>query len=123
MWTQLGTVGLGVWLTAAPEVLGLPPAAARNFHVVGPLVAMFGVLAVFEILRPVRWVNALFGVWLVLAPFVLGYGGVALANSAVVGVALVALASIRGVVRETFGGGWRVLWDPAADPVQQGGTT
>jgi hypothetical protein len=69
---------------------------------------------VFEVTRLVRWLNLAFGVWLIVAPWVLGHGQPETVNSTLVGLALTGLAWVRGVADESFGGGWRALWDSRA---------
>jgi hypothetical protein len=113
VWAQLAAFVVGVWLTAAPGVLEFGGPAAANAHVVGPLAAMFALIAAFEVTRPVRWLNLPLGGWLVIAPWVLGYGWAELANGTAAGLALAGLACLRGKVEESFGGGWRVLWGRA----------
>jgi hypothetical protein len=83
-------------------------------------VATAGLVAAFAVTRGVRWVNLPIGAWLVLAPWVLGYGTAEAANSTAVGLLVAASACLRGKAEESFGGGWRVLWGAAADPVRPG---
>jgi hypothetical protein len=120
VWAQLVAFAAGVWLTAAPGVVGYGPPARPNDHIFGPLAATAGLIAAFEVTRAVRWVNLPVGAWLVLAPWVLGYGTGEAANSTATGLLLAATACLRGRAEESFGGGWRVLWDPAADPARSG---
>jgi hypothetical protein len=119
VWPQLCAFALGIWLTAAPGVLGYGGAPAANDHVTGPLAAMFGLVAAFEVTRPVRWVNLLLGLWLVGSVWVLGYRPTELVNATAVGIGLAALACVRGRRGESFGGGWRVLWDSTATRTNQ----
>jgi hypothetical protein len=111
MYAQLAVFLLGVWLTAAPGVLGLSDPARANFHIAGPLVAMFALTAASQATRPVRWVNLPLGAWLVAAPWVLGYAAwPETAWSVAVGLGVAGLAAVRGTVTERFGGGWPALW-------------
>jgi hypothetical protein len=111
MYAQFAAFLLGVWLTAAPGVLGLGDPARANFHVVGPLVAMFALTATFQVTRPVRWVNLPLGAWLVVAPWILGYAGwPETAWSVAAGLGVAGLALVRGAVTERLGGGWPALW-------------
>jgi hypothetical protein len=118
MWAQVAAMLVGVWLMAAPAVLGYTGPARTNDHVVGPLAATFACVAIWEATRPVRWANLVLGAWLVLAPWWLGYDRVAAANSVTAGVALVTLSVVRGRLKHRFGGGWSALWvrgAPAAE--------
>ena len=113
MQAQLLAAILGVWLMAAPAVLGYGEPAATSDRVVGPLAASFAVVAVWQVTRPVRWGNLPLGVWLLAAPWLLGYERAAFLNSMAVGAALVACALVRGTVdSRRLGGGWSALRNP-----------
>ncbi|MDP8923989.1 MAG: SPW repeat protein [Chloroflexota bacterium] len=109
MWAQLASTAIGLWLMAAPAVLGYGDPAKRIDHIVGPVAASFAFIAVWEVTRSLRWVNVLLGAWLLVAPWVLGYATTPTVNSMVVGTLLIVLASVRGEVTEQFGGGWSSL--------------
>jgi hypothetical protein len=111
VWAQLACTALGVWLMAAPQVLGYHGAARTNDHVVGPLVATFACVAAWEATRSVRWVNLPLGAWLVLAPWVLGGGWFEAAHGTAAGLAVAALALARGETRQKLGGGWSAVWN------------
>ena len=63
-------------------------------------------IALWQLLRPLRWLELVGGAWLLAAPWVLGYGKVAIINSLVVGVLLIVLAFWGGETRKRFAGGW-----------------
>ena len=118
MWAQAVNAALGVWLLAAPAVLGYGGPARTNDRIVGPLAAGLAVIAIWEVTRPVGRANLALGLWLLAAPWLLGYPAVATVNSIVVGLALGALALAPGSYRPgRFGGGWSALWraDRAAE--------
>jgi hypothetical protein len=110
VWPQLVAFALGIWLTASPDVLGYDDQARRNAQIFGPLAATFALVAVFEVTRPVRWLNLPLGLWLVFAPWLLVYRPTETVNTTAVGIGLMTLACVRGRVTEPLGGGWRVLW-------------
>jgi hypothetical protein len=113
MYAQFAAFLLGVWLTASPGTLGYGDPAWSNDHVLGPLAAMAGLIAVFQETRGVRWVNLPLGAWLAAAPWVLGYPGwPETVNSMLVGVGLAGLACVRGTITKQLGGGWAALWRP-----------
>jgi hypothetical protein len=110
MWAAIASTLLGIWLMAAPSVIGLEGAARTNAHVVGPLLATFAGIAISQVTRSFRRLNALLGVWLIIAPVLLGHGSTwAAAHSVAVGIAALALSLISGKSRHQQGGGWRAL--------------
>jgi len=113
MWARLLSVALGVWLMAAPAVLGYGGAAATNDRIVGPLAAALSVVALFEVTRPLRWLALPLGLWLLAAPLALEHTAAATCSDLLTGAALVALAPLGGRVRSRFGGGWSALWGGA----------
>jgi hypothetical protein len=110
MWARLLSAALGVWLMAAPDVLGYGGTAGVGDHVVGPIVVGSAVVAAWPVMRPLRWVGLVAGAWLLVAPWIFGdYGTVAMENGSVVGFLLAALALLGGERESRFGGGWRRL--------------
>ena len=101
---------IGVWLMAAPSVLGLGGAAADSTHIAGALVVTLAVVAFAEPARLVRFLNVLCGVWVLLAPWILEGGTTAWPWSSVAtGVALIALSFRRGPVEDHYGGWQRFI--------------
>jgi hypothetical protein len=109
MWARGLGVVLGLWLMAAPELLGYRDPASTSDRLIGPLVAAFSIIALWEVTRGLRWLTLPLGAWLVVAPWILGYGPTATVNSSVVGLLLVALALLGGSGRDRYGGGWTGL--------------
>ena len=115
MWARILNALLGVWLMAAPAVLGYGAPAAINDRIVGPLVVSFAISSIADVTRPVRRVNILLGAWLLVAPWALGYDGWTVFNSYAVGLLVIGLSLVRGKISSRMGGGWRSLWkDPDA---------
>ena len=111
MWAQILNAILGIWLVAAPAVLGYDGTAADNAHIIGPVVASFAVISWWEATRTVRLYNIPLGAWLLLAPWVLGYDSSGpVVNDMLVGALVLGLSFVKGRVTETFGGGWSTLW-------------
>lgn len=111
MWAQVINFALGIWLMAAPSVLGYAGIATDNDHIVGPVIATFAMIAWWECTRPVRLWNIPLGAWLIVAPWVLGYNdNQILLNSSLVGILVILFSTFRGKVEGTFGGGWSSLW-------------
>lgn len=107
MWAHVINAALGLWLMAAPAVLGYGAPGEVNDRILGPVAATFAIVAWWEATRPVRWVNLPIGIWLLLAPWLLGYDATAaIVNSMVVGLIMALCASVRGKVEKRYGGGW-----------------
>jgi hypothetical protein len=114
MWAQVLNTLLGVWLMAAPDVLGYRGAAGLNDRILGPIAAGAAIIALWECTRALRRINLPIGLWLLVAPWVLGYEAAPLLNSTAVGLSLAACSTVRGGLRQRFGGGWSALWDGRA---------
>ena len=120
MWAQLINAAIGIWLMAAPAVLGYGGTAATIDRVIGPCIAALGVVAVGECTRGVRWWLLPFAAWLIVAPWALQIGPpIYSQNSLACGVGVACFALLRGRVKGQFGGGWSTLLRKGgADPGQ-----
>ena len=107
MWNQVVVIVIGLWLMASPDVMQYGGPVRTNHHIVGPLIVSFGMIALSESMRSMRWVNVGFGLWLIAAPFILSYNAL---NSSLLGTAIVGLSLLEGTRREELGGGWTRLW-------------
>jgi hypothetical protein len=107
---RLMNTALGVWTMAAPGVLGYGRPLATSDWIAGPLVATFAIVAIWEILRPLRLVNVPLGLWIAAAPWILGAAGAARANGTIAGLAIAALALAAGRIEGRYAGGWREAW-------------
>jgi hypothetical protein len=113
MWARILNTGLGLWLMAAPAVLGFTDSpAATNHRIVGPLVVTFAFVAIWQVTRALRRINLASGLWLLAAPWIFGFPTDATVNAMVCGAAIAALSLVQGTRDTSFGGGWRVLWPP-----------
>jgi len=109
-WNLVVCAALGVWLIAAPSVLGLSGHAYSNSILSGALVAMFAVIGFGETARPARLVNVLVGLWLVMSPLVLWNDASGLRwPEAAAGVAVILLSLRRGQVEGRYGSWERAL--------------
>lgn len=111
MWAQIINTLIGIWLMAAPGVLGHNEPGSDSNHIVGPVIATAAMVACWEVARATRKVNILLGLWLIAAPFVLAYETILpIINDMICGVLVVSFALIRGKVEDSYGGGWKALW-------------
>ncbi len=116
MLAQIILVLVGLWLMAAPDVLGYDGAAATSDRIAGPVLAAVSFLAAFQITRGLRWANLPIGAWLVAAPWVLGFPADATVSSMLSGAAALILAPIGSPDQSVYGGGWIALRDTSRLP-------
>jgi hypothetical protein len=109
MWVQLIVIVLGIWLMVSPAVIRYSGLAAHHAHAVGPFIATFACVSIWEVVRPVRWANVVLGIWLLISPALLHFRGGAAVTAVCVGLLTVALSLIRGRQTHRFAGGWRTL--------------
>lgn len=103
-------VAVGVWMMAAPAVLGYSGAAATSDRIVGPVAAAAAWIAGSEITRSLRWVNVPLGLWVLFSPLVLAAPGAAAVHSVLSGIALLGTGlAIEKTPRRKYGGGWKAL--------------
>lgn len=112
---RLLQAALGLWLMAAPALLGYGRPAADSDRIAGPIAASFAIVALWEAGASLRWGAGAAGVWLLLAPLALGFGDLAAAHSVAAGLLLVLLTLPRLRITHRVAGGWRSLW-PACPP-------
>ena len=103
-WTLIASTAVGIWLMAAPSVLGSEGNVAHSDHLVGSLIVTVALIALADVGRALRFVNVLFGIWLIAAPWLLdGSTTGSTVNDILVGVVLILLSLPRGPVGERYG--------------------
>lgn len=110
VWAQGVAALVGIWIMAAPGLFDFTDVVRTHDRVVGPFIAAFACIAMWEATRPLRWINAVLGVWLLIAPWLLSFEPQATVNSMAVGVLVIILSSIKGRMKHHFAGGWSALW-------------
>lgn len=101
---------IGMWLMAAPAVLGYEGTAAADVdRVLGPIAASIAIVAVFQATRNIRRANLALALALVIAPFLFDHPSAALVNSIACGLLIGGLSLVRGRVSKRMAGGWRAL--------------
>lgn len=111
MWARIASVLLGVWLMVAPAVFGFGKNISDNDHIIGPLIATFSIIAIWECTRNVRMFNLPLVLWLFLAPWILDYdNNTALFNDYAVALAVLLLSFVPQKRENRFGGGWPAIW-------------
>lgn len=112
MIARLVAVVAGVWLVFAPAVLDYGDPARTNDRIVGPVAASIAFVAIWPVIRSLRWANAPVALWLLVAPAVLSYDDLGAVISTEVVALVLAVTTPLGPTSERFGGGWSVLWAP-----------
>lgn len=72
MLARVANVLIGVWLLVLPLVVSHTDVAARNALVVGGLLVVVGLVALF-VLPAARYISAALGLYLIAAPFIWSY--------------------------------------------------
>jgi hypothetical protein len=122
MWRHLPPALAGIWLMMSPAVLEYADPGRANDRIIGPIVASLAIIAMWEISRPLRWVNVFLGSWLLIAPWLLAYPPGERWNSLATGVVVLGFSLVKGNRTHEFGGGWSSLWKhaPPAGPSRRG---
>ena len=95
----------------APALLDYDRNISDNAHIIGPLIATFSLIAVWECTRNVRFLNLPLAFWLLLAPWILNYeNSIATVHDSAVALAIVLLSFVRPRRKHRFGGGWAAVW-------------
>jgi hypothetical protein len=103
-WNLLLTTALGLWIMAAPDVLGSSGTGADSDHLVGALIVVVSVIAMAEVVRACRFLNLALALWLLIAAWVLdGNTTASLASDVAAGVLLLMVTWYRGPRTERFG--------------------
>jgi hypothetical protein len=102
---------LGLWVMASPAVLALTGSAAESNYIAGPLIVTFGVIALWDINRSVRYTNVPIGLWVVVSAFVLPFQSAALWSNIIVGILVTVLSFVPAASKKQFGGGWKSLFE------------
>ena len=99
---------IGVFLMFSRLVLGTELPLADSDHLVGALVVTVAVIAMAEVARPLRFLNAAFGLWLIAAPWLMD-GGTGITGGivgSVLGALLIGLSLPRGRRSHEHYGSW-----------------
>ena len=109
MWARVVSAAAGIWLMAAPALLSYDGPARTVDRILGPLAASAAIVAMWEVVRGVRWTESAVGAALVAAPWLLDYPLTPAMNSLAAGGLLLGLGAVRGRVGPRYGGGWSAL--------------
>jgi uncharacterized membrane protein len=103
----------GLYLMAAPAIWGYAGAPEKIDRFIGPLVASFATMAVWEVLRNLRWLNvalALVLAALAVSPWPWTHPADAMTSDLIAAALIVVLTLIPYPAYQRYGGGWQRLW-------------
>lgn len=107
-WTLVASCVIGAWLMFSRLVFDTSGLVADSDHLVGAMIITVAVIAMAEVVRPLRFLNVLFGICLIAAPWLLADGLSARGawNDIVAGAVVIALSLPRGRRSEEHYGSW-----------------
>jgi hypothetical protein len=101
----------GLYLMAAPALLGYGGALRIGQLILGPITVAVAIVAMSAVTAGVRWLHVPIGVILVVLAVVLAGPVDARVGGAVAGLVIALAGLVPSDVDERFAGGWRVLLD------------
>ena len=107
MWIRLLSVAAGLWLLATPALVGYGGVWRTNDSIVGALVLSVGIMAMSDVLRPLRWINVALGGWILLSPIFLERSATAGGHRVFAELLILSTALVRGKTRTRRGGAAR----------------
>jgi uncharacterized membrane protein len=106
-WTLVAGAVLGLWLLFTRLIFGTAPPMADSDHLVSALVVTVAIIAMAEVARPLRFVNAMFGLWLIIALWLLPGGSPTAGGASIaVGLTLILLSLPRGARSQDHYASW-----------------
>lgn len=114
-WNLVASAAVGIWLMSTRLTLGADGGMANADHLIGALTLTVTVTALAEVMRPMRFVNALLGLVLLVTPFVYDAGTASMISSIICGIALIGLSIPSGPIRYHYAG-----WDKVLDATSWG---
>lgn len=106
---QLCAAAVGVVVMALPELLDLGGRLAELDWIVGPIIISIAIISAAEVTRSLRWVNVISAIVLLAGGLIWGTQ-VSLLIHMALALALALLSVPRGPRRQSFGSGWRGLF-------------
>lgn len=102
---------LGIWMMVAPDALGYDKNISDNAHIIGPLIATFSMISIWECTRNVRLFNLPLAFWMLGAPLFIRYNNdSALMHDYGVAIVIIFLLLVKPARKYRFGGGWPAVW-------------
>lgn len=109
---------IGIWLMLAPYVLHYGGVTADHHYIVGPLIVSFGLSAIWEVCREMRWWNFALGLWLLVSLLVWEHSATVGWSVGLSGVGCMLASLHRGQKKDKLGGTWFDLFRDGIPPEQ-----
>jgi hypothetical protein len=110
MWAAIFNIIIGLFLMIAPAIFHFDKSISDHYHIVGPVVATFAIISLWEVNHGAHYFDILPGLWFIIAPFIFHFqSGSATWIAVVSGVLVVLLSLVKRRVKGKYGGGWRSL--------------
>ena len=88
----------------SPSILKIAHPGSDMNYLVGPLVIAFSVIALSEVIRPIRFVNIFLGILLIISPFwLVGFATPGFINNLIFGALILFLALKKSKICERYG--------------------
>ena len=111
MWAQWIVAVLGIWMMFVPSIFEFDQGALYSARIVGPFVATFATVAVWECSRNLRLVNIPLGIWIAASVIFIDHPTMGIVNNLAAGALIVLLSFVQGKFdANKYGGGWKMLW-------------
>ena len=103
-WNLWLSAATGLWLMAAPQILGYSGSLSHSHIITGALVSTFSVISMSEVARPLRFINILFAIWIIVSYWLFNNENTSvLIHSIVSGLILIPFAFPKGKVESKRG--------------------
>lgn len=111
LYPSLLNTAAGIFVQFIPVLIHPDHATSAGCYIIGPLIMSFAIISIAESTRAVNKVNLILGACLVLLPLVTAfYKEPVSVLFYVLGSGVMLLAMVRTKVKNSFGGGWKSLW-------------
>jgi len=101
---------LGIWMVVSPWALQhqTDMHSTSNAVILGILIGLAALVALFKVMAWEEWANVVLGVWLLISPWVLGFTALTAAmwNAVIIGIVVTVLALWALGTDKDIGGWW-----------------
>ncbi|VEG91108.1 vitamin K epoxide reductase family protein [Legionella spiritensis] len=102
-WNLVLSLAIGVWLMFSRLTINATDGLANANHLLGALIITITMVALAEVVRPVRFINLIFAVLLCVTPFLYNADAIQATAGIACGVLLFLFTLPRGKIRDSYG--------------------